>query len=114
MQALSLSANQENVNPNQGLIPQDTSSWTGYGNQYIQLSPEQFPGDIAPLQKMFGVTDNNNNTMMQQLLQQMQTMQQQISGINITNQQQNQFEGKYNTTNKGSNNNGVNPKIGLP
>ena len=76
MQAMSLSVNQENINPNQGLIPPGISSWTGYGNQYKQLPPEQSSEDIAPLQQMLGVTDNNNNAMTQQLLQQMQTMQQ--------------------------------------
>ena len=40
MQALSLSANQENINPKQGLTPPGISSWAGYGNQYMQL-PEQ-------------------------------------------------------------------------
>ena len=90
------------------------SSWAGYSNQYMQLLPKQSSEHIAPLKQMFGVTDNNNNAMMQQLLQQMQTMQQQISGINLTNQQQNQFGGKYNTTNQGGNNKNVNPRTGLP
>ena len=48
--------------------------------------------------------------MMQQLLQKMQH---QISSINLTNQQQNQFGGKYNTTNQGGNNKKVNPRTGL-
>ena len=37
MQSLSLSANQENINPNQGLILPGMSSWAGYSNQYMQL-----------------------------------------------------------------------------
>ena len=41
---------------------------------------------------------------MVQLLQQMQTMQQQISGLSLTNQQLIQFGGKNNTTNQGGNN----------
>ena len=66
--------------------------------------PEQSSEDIAPFQQMFGATENNNNTMMAQLLQQMQTIQQQISGLSLTNQRLSQFGGKNNTTNKGGNN----------
>ena len=28
------------------------SSWAGYGNQYMQLPPEQSSKDIAPLQQI--------------------------------------------------------------
>ena len=49
MQALSLSANQENTNPNQGFIPPGMSNWAGYGNQYMQI-PEQPSEDTPPLQ----------------------------------------------------------------
>ena len=53
MQALSLSANQKNINPNPWLIPRGMFSWAGYGNQYMQL-PEQPSEDIAPFQKNWG------------------------------------------------------------
>ena len=50
---------------------------------------------------------------MTQLLQQMQKMQQQISGLTLTNQQLSQFGGKINSTNQGGNKN-VNPRTSLP
>ena len=112
MQALSLSTNKKNINPNQGLIPPGMSSRVGYGNQCMQL-PEQSSEDIATFQQMFGTIENKNNTMMVQLLQQIQTMQQQISGLSLTNQQLSQFVGKNKTTNQGGNNKKCKPKNGF-
>ena len=86
MKALSLSANQENINPNQRFTHPGMSSWVGYGNQYMPLA-EQCSEDITPFQQMFGANKNNNNPMMAQLLQQIQTIQQQISGLSLTTQQ---------------------------
>lgn len=104
LQAFNLSLQQENINPN--LPPQ----WAGYGNQFMQI-PETTSDDPPPLQQMFGVTDNNN-PMMTQLLQQMQAMQQQISGLTLTNQQLSASKRNL-STNQGTNKD-LNPKTGLP
>ena len=116
MQALNLASQQENINPNLGFCApvMTPTQWASYGNQFVQNSDQNFE-EPPPLQQMFGATESTN-PMMVQMLQKMQAMQQQISGLTLTNQQLSQSGSQNPTTNKGGNNlnKDLNPKTGLP
>lgn len=70
--------------------------------------------ELQASQQMFGATETTN-PMIAQMLQQMQAMQQQISGLILTNQHLNKSGRQNLTTNKGGKNLNydVNPKNGL-
>ena len=116
MHAFNLS-NQENINPNLGFIPPTYLSPNNQFHGYNQPSPqimEEFSTQTPSQHNMFGANQTSDNPVMTQLMQQMQVMQQQISGLTLTNNQINQFGTKIPLTNQSGQNNDTNPKTGLP
>lgn len=80
----------------------------------VSLPTSQCLDNTLSQNKIFGAKQTMDNPMMTQLMQQMQVMQQQISGLMLTNKQLSQFSAKLLLTDQSGHNNDTNPRTGLP